>query len=81
MEVYQDLAYEIRFRFENGADIAGGSKLADCEYLRAGIDETLRTFPPISSTLWRKEVPDPSDRAREPLVVNGHVPEGHRSVS
>lgn len=71
--VNQDLAYEIRSRFKNGVNISGGSELAGCEYLRACIDETIRMSPTISSTVWREEVPDPSDRAREPLMIDGHV--------
>ncbi|KAI1116258.1 cytochrome P450 [Nemania sp. NC0429] len=64
---YKRLADEIRTTFKNSSDI-NGPALAQCEYLRACIDEALRMSPPASGILWREQAP--SD---QPLVIDGHV--------
>lgn len=53
-ECYEKLAQEIRSQFSSGRDINGGPTLADCWYLRACIDESLRMAPPSLATLWRE---------------------------
>ncbi|KAH9890254.1 cytochrome P450 [Xylariomycetidae sp. FL2044] len=68
-ECYQRLSAEIRSVFTSGADIKTGPQLAECHYLRACIDESLRMTSPITTTLWREQVRDD----KEPLVVDGHV--------
>ncbi|KAI1455226.1 cytochrome P450 [Annulohypoxylon moriforme] len=68
-ECYKKLAHEIRSTFSTGAEIRGPA-LANCQYLRACIDEALRMSPPASGILWRELLPDSDDR---PFIVDGHV--------
>ncbi|KAI1170140.1 cytochrome P450 [Nemania sp. FL0916] len=70
-EAYARLVAEIRTAFSSGTAIVGGPPLSSCKYLRAVIDETMRTAPPTTATLWREDdiysaVPPPSDG---PFVV------------
>jgi cytochrome P450 len=72
---YQQLVAEIRSTFTHGSEIVSGTKLSNCAYLRACIDETLRISPPIVTTLWRKIATDYEDN--EPFIVDGHfIPPG-----
>ncbi|EMR69095.1 hypothetical protein MGN70_009186 [Eutypa lata] len=66
---YSHLAMEIRSAFSSGSDICSGHQLADCKYLRAVIDESLRISPPSVGTLWREQTISCTD----PLVVDGHI--------
>ncbi|KAF7959196.1 hypothetical protein EAE96_002711 [Botrytis aclada] len=50
---YGKLVAEIRSTFGSVSEIETGPRLAECHYLRACIDESMRMSPPISSTLWR----------------------------
>ncbi|KAK6221496.1 hypothetical protein LQW54_001268 [Pestalotiopsis sp. IQ-011] len=68
-DVYSTLATEIRTRFSSGSDIKIGPQLSGCEYLRATIDETLRSAPPFTGTFWREPFPDYTDQ----FIVDGHV--------
>ncbi|KAI1203669.1 benzoate 4-monooxygenase cytochrome P450 [Nemania serpens] len=52
--VYQRLARDIRKDFKPGEEIAWGSKLESCVYLRAVIDEVIRMLPPACGVHWRE---------------------------
>lgn len=69
-DIYKNLANEIRSTFSNDTEIQGGSKLRDCRYMRACIDEALRMSPPVSGTPWRELYPDQKDQT---LIIDGHV--------
>lgn len=69
LSCYEKLAREIRSTFGAGNEIRGPA-LANCQYLRACIDEALRLSPPASGILWREPFPNDSDQA---FVVDGHV--------
>ncbi|KAI0902840.1 cytochrome P450 [Ustulina deusta] len=68
-ECYRKLAQEVRSGFARAEEIKSGPQLANCRYLRACIDESLRMSPPVPGTLWRSQDPDDN----QPLVINGHV--------
>ncbi|KAI0402969.1 cytochrome P450 [Xylaria palmicola] len=72
-QCYERLAAEIRTKFQSGADIRGGLRLAECKYLRACIDEALRISPPVTGLLWRELAPAEPQKDEEPLVIDGHV--------
>ena len=59
------LAREIRSTFPSYDEIVAGPKLHSCKYLKAFINETLRTTPPV-----------PADLARE-VLPGGTTVEGH----
>ncbi|KAF2872743.1 cytochrome P450 monooxygenase-like protein, partial [Massariosphaeria phaeospora] len=69
---YAALAAEIRTFFSSGAEIQASSRLSNCTYLRAVIDEAMRIAPPVSGTLWR-ELPKDDDGSEKPLIIDGHV--------
>ncbi|KAI1856795.1 hypothetical protein JX265_011436 [Neoarthrinium moseri] len=70
---YKRLATEIRSAFAASHEIRGGPKLADCQYLRACIDEALRIAPPVPGTMWR----EPAANNSKPLIIDGHyIPPG-----
>jgi cytochrome P450 len=72
---YEKVVSEIRTMF-NGADEINGPGLANCTYLRACIDESLRLSPPAPGILWRDVIRDGKTKGT-PFVVDGHViPEG-----
>jgi cytochrome P450 len=72
---YEKVISEIRTTF-NGADKIDGPGLANCTYLRACIDESLRLSPPVPGILWRDVIRDGKTKGT-PFVVDGHViPEG-----
>ncbi|CRG92277.1 Trichodiene oxygenase [Talaromyces islandicus] len=68
---YRRAAREVRDAFSSADEIVPGPKLAECSYLRACIDETLRMSPPITTIFWRQL--DPLDTTGEPFIVDGHV--------
>ncbi|KAJ8123117.1 hypothetical protein ONZ43_g857 [Nemania bipapillata] len=68
-ECYRKLAQEVRSSFASAAEIKSGPQLANCRYLRACIDESLRMSPPVPGALWRSQDPDDN----QPLVIDGHV--------
>ncbi|KFA70923.1 hypothetical protein S40288_10183 [Stachybotrys chartarum IBT 40288] len=69
--IYNTLAQEIRSTFASSAEIAGGPKLASCQYLRACIDEAIRMSPPVGGTLWRQPA------TKHGMLIDGHaVPYG-----
>ncbi|KAI0160160.1 cytochrome P450 [Xylariaceae sp. FL1272] len=68
---YKQLTTEIRRNFVSGNDIRSGSRLSNCIYLRACIDEALRMSPPIAGTLWREPINATDDTS--PLIIDGHV--------
>ncbi|KAF2233206.1 putative cytochrome P450 monooxygenase [Viridothelium virens] len=51
------LSSEIRDQFQHVDEIAPGKKLAECSYLRACIDESLRLSPPVPSLMSREVLP------------------------
>ena len=53
-DAYEKLAAEIRGTFAKPEDIQTGPALNGCTYLRAIIDETLRSSPPVGTALWRR---------------------------
>jgi cytochrome P450 len=69
-EVYARLAAEIRGAFGSAQEIRAGPALSSCKYLRAVIDESLRSAPPSLTTLWRVQEPS---AGQQPFVVDGHV--------
>lgn len=69
-ECYKKLVAEIRNTFHSSDDIQTGTKLAQCQYLRACVDETLRISPPLAATLWREVCAGGMD------IDNQHVPAG-----
>ncbi|KAF2691331.1 cytochrome P450 monooxygenase-like protein [Lentithecium fluviatile CBS 122367] len=73
---YAKLASEIRSTFSSGTEIQSGPLLSSCTYLRAVMDETMRTSPPLGRTLWR-ELPVDDIESDKPLLVDGPlVPAG-----
>jgi cytochrome P450 len=67
---YEKLIREIRSRFSSLSEIQTGPQLAQCHYLRACIDESMRMSPPISSTLW-------GEVRSGGIVIDGeYIPEG-----
>ena len=73
-ECYEKLANEIRSTFTSGTEINSGlnSKLHQCVYLRACIDEAMRMTPPAGGILWREVMPGTGG-----ITIDGHyVPEG-----
>ena len=56
---------EVRDVFRDGTEICSGPKLAQCSYLRAILDETMRMSPPIGAALWREVCEDG-------VVIDGH---------
>lgn len=71
-ECYRKITTEIRSVFNNIDEIRAGSRLANCSYLRACIDEALRMSPPIPGTLWRQQVAE-GDKESGPLIIDGHI--------
>ncbi|KAF2795044.1 cytochrome P450 [Melanomma pulvis-pyrius CBS 109.77] len=70
-DCYEKLASEIRATFQSEDEIHSGSKMNQCTYLRACIDEALRMSPPVGSTLWREVSPGTGG-----IVIDGvYVPE------
>jgi cytochrome P450 len=55
--VYARLAQEIRTTFDTVDEIRSGTKLGSCRYLRACLDEALRTSPSAPSDLIREVLP------------------------
>lgn len=55
--VYARLAQEIRTTFDTVDEIRSGTKLGSCRYLRACLDEALRTSPSAPSDLTREVLP------------------------
>lgn len=75
--VYRRVSDEIRGTFTCGEEIKGSSKLNECTYLRAVLDESLRINPPSGTTLWR-DVPKDAT-ALNPVIIDGHeIPPGTR---
>ncbi|KAI0010710.1 cytochrome P450 [Xylariaceae sp. FL0662B] len=73
---YRRLIQEIRSAFNSNSEIQTGSRLANCRYLRACLDESLRLSPPVPGTLWREQASE-DDAAAEPLFIDGHsIPPG-----
>lgn len=71
---YARLVSEIRTIFPSAQAIQNGPLLANCVYLRAVIDESLRLSVPTTSMPWREEETLPSAKPpTEPFVVDGHV--------
>ncbi|KAI0848455.1 cytochrome P450 [Daldinia vernicosa] len=68
-DCYNKLAHEIRTSFDSSSEIRSGQKLANCQYLRACIDEALRMSPAAPGTPWREQV----DTDDAPFIVDGHV--------
>ncbi|KAI0110920.1 cytochrome P450 [Nemania sp. FL0031] len=66
---YRKVAQEIRSTFPCVTEIHRGKKLSSCQYLMACIQEALRMSPPISGTLWRRQV----QGGGKPVVIDGHV--------
>ena len=55
--VYARLTQEIRTTFPTVDDIHSGTKLRDCRYLRACLDEAMRMSPPVPCELPREVLP------------------------
>ncbi|CAH0025726.1 unnamed protein product [Clonostachys rhizophaga] len=70
-ECYNKLKEEIRSSFASGSEIRQGPQLANCRYLRAVIDESLRMCPSVPGVLWRELVS--CDDGTQPFIVDGHV--------
>ncbi|KAJ4296421.1 hypothetical protein N0V90_006466 [Kalmusia sp. IMI 367209] len=73
-ECYKKAAQEVRSTFRYGSEIHCGlhSKMPQCVYLRACIDEAMRMTPPAGGILWREVSPGSGG-----IVIDGHyVPEG-----
>jgi cytochrome P450 len=51
---WEKLAAEIRPRFQHVEEIRGGGRLAECQYLRACIDEAMRMTPGVGGILPRE---------------------------
>lgn len=71
-QCYRRITTEIRSVFKSIDEIRAGSRLRQCSYLRACIDEALRMSPPIPGTLWRQQVAE-GDEESCPLVIDGHI--------
>ncbi|KAL8688586.1 MAG: hypothetical protein Q9218_005534, partial [Villophora microphyllina] len=68
---YTKLAQEIRQSFTSTEEIVNGSKLSDCVYLRAVINETMRMSPPGVAEGIREVLPGG-------ITIEGHtIPEGY----
>ncbi|KAI0389029.1 cytochrome P450 [Xylariaceae sp. FL0594] len=67
---YDKLVAEIRSTFASSSEICAGPKLSGCQYLRACIDEALRTSPPVPGTLWREVAAEEKGR---PVFIDGQV--------
>ncbi|MCJ1309092.1 hypothetical protein MMC25_002747 [Agyrium rufum] len=64
------LAKEVRSSFSSAAEIVSGSKLSECTYLRAVLDEAMRLSPPVLALLPRRILPGG-------MTIDGHhYPEG-----
>ncbi|KAK7184478.1 cytochrome P450 [Paraphaeosphaeria sporulosa] len=73
-ECYDKVAREVRSTFRSGHEIHCGlnSKMPQCVYLRACIDEAMRMTPPAGGVLWREV-----SKGSGGIVIDGHyVPEG-----
>jgi cytochrome P450 len=69
---YEKLATEIRGTFQSVDEIHSGSKMNQCTYLRACIEEALRMSPPVGAALWREVSPGTGG-----ITIDGiYVPEG-----
>lgn len=74
-ECYNKAAEEVRRVFKSGREIHCGlnSKMPQCVYLRACIDESMRMTPPASTILWREVSPGSGG-----IVIDGrYIPEGY----
>jgi len=69
-ECYRRLAHEIRTTFAFRSEIRHGTKLSNCNYLWACIDESMRITPPIATTLWLQL---PKSDNEQPLIIDGQV--------
>jgi cytochrome P450 len=73
-ECLEKAAEEVRSTFVSGKEIhcGVGSKMPQCVYLRACIDEAMRMTPPAGGILWREVMPGTGG-----IMIDGHyVPEG-----
>ncbi|TVY68675.1 Cytochrome P450 monooxygenase apf7 [Lachnellula suecica] len=68
--VYDKLVDEILSTFRSADEIQIGTKLSSCKYLRACIDETLRTVPAGVCEMAREVLPGGLD------IAGDHIPEG-----
>lgn len=69
LDAYTKLAAEVRSSFASVDDIKMGPQLAECKYLRAVIDESMRMSPPFLGTFWRQLPPS--------TIIDGQViPDG-----
>ena len=55
--VYARLTQEVRTTFQTVDEIHSGTKLRDCHYLRACLDEAMRMSSPVPSELTREVLP------------------------
>jgi cytochrome P450 len=69
-KVLAKLQHELRTTFDSVDEIRSGTKLNNCVYLRAVIEETLRVAPPVPSSLPREVMAGGMD------VDGYHLPEG-----
>ncbi|KAB8079280.1 cytochrome P450 [Aspergillus leporis] len=68
---YEKVKEEVRAAFNGPDDVALGTTLNNCVYLRACIDESMRMSPPASSSLWREVLEDG-------VTIDGHLfPRGY----
>lgn len=74
-KVLERLTAEIRSTFDSMEEIKIGTKLADCTYLKAVVDETLRMSPSVPAGVYRE-----ADKGG--ATVAGHfMPEGTELVA
>ena len=67
---YDKVASEVRGGFHDSSEICSGPRLAQCSYLRAVLDETMRMTPPVGAALWREV-------CEAGVVIDGHpIPRG-----